>query len=449
MLKYVSTTAHMPWPANMQALNTANTILMRRISQHRTNRREFTTSSAIPVYLVRQYTAVRQLFCPSSFLVYARVTVHIFSLSLGTSARTNTMPQSPPSEADSSTASQETPHILWNPKLTTVSTTARHLSLSSAIRIRSTLSHSTLLRTPTSFTRSLPFRLRPKTPVRISLRPHTCHMPRPSQPGCLDSSNYVMKLPILQFPTRPLLQLLSAPTHQSAKYQRLQCQVLIPSFRYSSDFTYAAAAVANRYRDAMRAELSRPLVTLPALLLRIRQVCGLRSKRAADGRWSTAHNTYADTVVIQAVKEEGQACLTLHWRHYVPSKRRLRIYPTAQRNITSHNNRNLQGTSEILTVKNPSSAMQALNFKCQVAPVLRQCGCSLWWQYYCLCGLHRARRPTRIWAICDTAWQYSEKHLSHHHNPYTDCPGKQPRPPGWAAGDRPTSATATVTWLTL
>jgi hypothetical protein len=47
------------------------------------------------------------------------------------------MEQSPSREAKMSSATQEIPRILWNPKLITVYTRARHLSLSWARSIQS------------------------------------------------------------------------------------------------------------------------------------------------------------------------------------------------------------------------------------------------------------------------------------------------------------------------
>jgi len=56
------------------------------------------------------------------------------------------MEQSPSWEADSHSASQEIPHLLWNPWFITLFTTARHWFLSWASLIQSTLSHAISLK---------------------------------------------------------------------------------------------------------------------------------------------------------------------------------------------------------------------------------------------------------------------------------------------------------------
>jgi hypothetical protein len=100
---------------------------------------------------------------------------------------TNPTQQSSSSEANSYSASQEVPHISWNPRFITVFTTARHLSIawarliqptpSHAISLRSILLSCSHLRLDLSSGR-VPSGLLTTTPQCNILLLHTCHVSR-------------------------------------------------------------------------------------------------------------------------------------------------------------------------------------------------------------------------------------------------------------------------------
>jgi hypothetical protein len=119
------------------------------------------------------------------------------------------MELSPSWGAANCAALQELPSILWNPRFNTVFTRALHWSLSWAISIQSTPSHSisqrSILILSWSSQWSFSSWLSHQYPICIPLLPHSCYMLCPSHPPWLDHSDYtwrraqVMKLLIMQF----------------------------------------------------------------------------------------------------------------------------------------------------------------------------------------------------------------------------------------------------------
>jgi len=114
-------------------------------------------------------------------------------------ADTNYVQQSPSWEANKSSASQDTPHILWNPKVhyrihnsqSTVPTLSQinpvHTTPPNFLKIHFNI---VLPSMPWSYKWSLSLTSPYQNPVRISPLPHTCHIPRPS-PSSLDHPNNI------------------------------------------------------------------------------------------------------------------------------------------------------------------------------------------------------------------------------------------------------------------